>query len=384
MRNQEYWMKRNQMRDKARAHTEEMSVKYAAEIEDCVNRTVLYDCSNIVPKSSGRIPVCEVMPLDVVSAIFSTEIDKVSQGKVCVLNFASFKEPGGMFLEGSTAQEESLCHSSFLYNVLSSDRLSLGYEYNKTCLNRALYQDHAFYTPDVVFESGNRLKRCDVITCAAPNFSAANRYCSVTQEENSKVLRQRIRFVLDVMATQNVEYPILGAYGCGVFGQSPKEVAQIFKEELMSGIFPFRRVLFAIIPSDIKTLDAFRSVYDVKIYTSYYNNWKQLDATRKYVPVRISASAPKGFPFCESIPEVYPTWDLLSRYKQGLIDDSVYTKEYLEQLNAVNRQDILARLSQIAQKHQNKDIVLLCWEGKDKFCHRHLLADWLDCEAKEL
>ena len=41
-----------------------------------------------------------------------------SQGKTAVLNFASYKEPGGGFMAGSQAQEESFCHESFLYNVL--------------------------------------------------------------------------------------------------------------------------------------------------------------------------------------------------------------------------------------------------------------------------
>lgn len=64
------------------------------------------------------------------------------------------------------------------------------------------------------------------------------------------------------MAAQNVSCPILGAYGTGVFGQDPTEVAQIFKEELISGAYPFERAAFAIIPSDTKTLDAFKSVFE--------------------------------------------------------------------------------------------------------------------------
>ena len=125
-----------------------------------------------------------------------------------------------------------------------------------------MYQNHAFYTPDVRFFKDNTSRLCDVITCAAPNFSAAHRYCAVTKEENSRILRSRISFVLNVMAAQNVSCPILGAYGCGVFGQDPTEVAQIFKEELTSGAYLFEHAVFAIIPSDVKTLDAFKRVFE--------------------------------------------------------------------------------------------------------------------------
>lgn len=258
MRNHEYWVKKDQKKVIARQHTDEMATNYAAEITDCINRTKLYDFTNVAATKGGRIPVCEVVPLDVVSAI----LNEKDSPKMCVLNFASFKNPGGMFLEGSIAQEECLCHGSYLYNVLSSERLRPAYEYNRTCLNRSMYQNHAFYTPDVRFFKDKASRLCDVITCAAPNFSAAHRYCAVTKEENSRILRSRISFVLNVMAAQNVSCPILGAYGCGVFGQDPTEVAQIFRKELTSGAYLFEHAVFAIIPSDVKTLDAFKRVFE--------------------------------------------------------------------------------------------------------------------------
>ena len=39
---------------------------------------------------------------------------------ICALNFASYKNPGGKFMDGSSAQEECLCHESILYEVLSA------------------------------------------------------------------------------------------------------------------------------------------------------------------------------------------------------------------------------------------------------------------------
>ena len=54
------------------------------------------------------------------------------------------------FLEGSSAQEESLCTQKLLYNVLKEFQDSY-YDINKKCLNRALYLDKALYTPDIEF-----------------------------------------------------------------------------------------------------------------------------------------------------------------------------------------------------------------------------------------
>lgn len=252
---------RKEMRKKAKSHTKEMSKYFDNEIKNCIEQTVLYDNSNILQNEKGCIPECKVVPLDVVTAVFQCRFP----GKICVLNFADFKKPGGMFLEGLSTQEESICHGSFLYNVLSSSELKCVYRQNRKCSNRSLYQNRALYTPDVkFFENDTLTKSCDVVTCAAPNFSSAHRFHCATKEENSRILRSRIKFVLNIMATQNVSCPILGAYGCGVFGQNPQEVAQIFKEELMSGCYPFKYVLFAILPRGShgsEALEAFKRVF---------------------------------------------------------------------------------------------------------------------------
>lgn len=179
--------------------------------------------------------------LDTVSAIFRY---KKKEKRTAILNFASYKNAGGMFLQGSSAQEESLCHASFLYNVLSEFKDY--YAWNDKHKNRALYENRALYSPDVVFTNDSVGTLCDVITCAAPNKSAAQKYCHVSDEENYNALESRIRFVLHIAEKEKVDTLILGAYGAGVFGQDATEVAQIFKRLLIEEFWTFEKIIFAI------------------------------------------------------------------------------------------------------------------------------------------
>lgn len=63
-----------------------------------------------------------------------------------------------------------------------------------------------------------------------------------------------------------------------------------------------------------------------------------------------------------------PKYHFFLKYKEDG-DEShyieCYRKEVLEVLDAQQVYDDLG-----------SNAVLLCWEGKGKFCHRHLIADW--------
>lgn len=62
-----------------------------------------------------------------------------------------------------------------------------------------------------------------------------------------------------------------------------------------------------------------------------------------------------------------PIW-LIQKYKRNP-DSEEYTKHYYEEvLDKLNPEIIYKRLGENA--------VLLCWEGKTKFCHRHIIAKW--------
>lgn len=221
------WENKEERANVAQKHTDEMKQKYSKETAYSIQNTTIYNSDHTFPALSKEVtPKYIVEDLDSVSAIF-----KHHSNKTAVLNFASFKNPGGKFLNGARAQEECLCHESNLYNILSQFQNDF-YTPNLKCLNRSLYQNRALYSKDVLFLHDKQEMKCDVITCAAPNYKAAHRFKGVQPQENYTTLESRVKFVIDIAEDQKVETLILGAFGCGVFGQDPKEVAQLFKKYL--------------------------------------------------------------------------------------------------------------------------------------------------------
>lgn len=237
-----YWEGKAKRAVAASKHTELMKQQFPEEIADCVKNTALYqDPLEIKSVRHQTDPIeMKLVGTDSVNAIFS-----YAEGKTAVLNFASFKNPGGMFIMGSQAQEESLCHASFLYNVLQEFNGSY-YEFNRSHLNNALYMNRALYSPDVVFLKDRKQIKCDVITCAAPNLMGALRTKRVSFEENSKTLESRCRFVIQIAELQQVDTLILGAFGCGVFAQNPTEVAEYLISALKQYGTGIKKAVFAI------------------------------------------------------------------------------------------------------------------------------------------
>ena len=249
-----YWNKKEELARKAQTHTARMAKEYADEIAQAVNKTIVYRGNSLNPSDCQYPEIFGsqgAIMMDSVSAIFLPEL---ANKRVCVLNFASYKNPGGMFLKGSSAQEESLCHESFLYNVLKEFDTTRRQHYaeNRSSLNKGMYTDRALYTPDVRFFHNGQERLADVITCAAPNYSVSLKYGNFTAEDNYKALSLRIDFVKHILAIQKPDVAILGAWGCGVFRQDAKDVIALWCQY---GGVPVERTIHAI--PDRPTFDAF-------------------------------------------------------------------------------------------------------------------------------
>lgn len=195
---------------------------------------------------------------------------KLDNDKVLCLNFASAKNPGGGFLVGSQAQEESLARASNLY--LSLINKMAMYEFHrgrKDCL----YSDNMIFSPEItVFRNDNdelldEPYQVSLITSPAVNAGCIRQKYNKQLSQIEPKMISRIEKVLALALSQKVETLVLGAWGCGVFGNDPEKIASYFAQFLKTdGRFEnvFTKIIFAV-------LDNSKSEQFIKPFKKYFD-----------------------------------------------------------------------------------------------------------------
>jgi uncharacterized protein (TIGR02452 family) len=170
-------------------------------------------------------------------------------GDVAALVFASARKPGGGFLNGAQAQEESIARSSALYSSLRA--AGEFYDYHRSH-PELTYSDRVIYSPRVPVFRDDRGELIgepylvSFLTAAAPNRAAMAGNQPERLGEVPAVLARRARRILAVAAAHGHRRLVLGAWGCGVFGNDPAAVAGIFAGALADCPW-FDRVTFAVL-----------------------------------------------------------------------------------------------------------------------------------------
>ena len=216
-------------------------------------------------RANTRLYLAETMPVPIPAETFATRIEVTNEttfaaarrlhdaGKtVCALNFASAKNPGGGFLGGSQAQEESLARASALYAAIEPQR---DYYCAGRASENALYTDHLIYSPAVpVFrdDEDQLLPQpwpCSIITAPAVNAGALLRNDPQLRGQIAPTMRRRIANMLAVALQHDHQVLVLGAWGCGVFRNDPADVAAWFDEALSTEPFAgaFEHIVFAVL-----------------------------------------------------------------------------------------------------------------------------------------
>ena len=170
---------------------------------------------------------------------FELAIERMKSGKhrslknILVLNLANPVNPGGGVQKGSKAQEEDLCRRSSLSESLFSEKAQRYYDYNRS-LNTYMGSDAIIITPEVeVFKNGknelmDRTETVAVMTCAAPMLKLGIE--GMTEQQYRDMILHRIDGMLIVAAYLGYRELVLGAFGCGAFGNDARIVSDLFDQ----------------------------------------------------------------------------------------------------------------------------------------------------------
>jgi uncharacterized protein (TIGR02452 family) len=242
-----------------------VEVNIADAIGSAVRGTVLYQPDQVEDHRPPRTGATRIGITDESTLSAARRMAEAARDPVACLNFASARKPGGGYRSGAAAQEESLARSSALVACLSA--APDFYEFHNA--NRdPRYSDRIIYSPGVpVFrdDAGGLLGRpyqVAFLTAAAPNASA------ITDPEQRAavpaMLARRAGKVLAVARRHGHRRLVLGAWGCGVFGNEPSTVAGAFAGLLLSGgpfADSFDHIVFAIMDHDPMPGSAFRMAF---------------------------------------------------------------------------------------------------------------------------
>jgi uncharacterized protein (TIGR02452 family) len=195
--------------------------------------------------------------------------------RIGVLNFASATKPGGGFINGAQAQEESLARASTLYSSLMFAPAQAFYTMHKKDKKGGYYTHAMIYSPGVTFfrdDTGGwtEPRTADVLTCAAVNAGVARKtfFGAVggAKEEVriERVMRERMGRILYAFEREGVRHCVLGSFGTGVFQNDVGMVARIWADLLVTPqarfANSFTQVAFAIIGR--KTFEEFKEAFE--------------------------------------------------------------------------------------------------------------------------
>lgn len=226
----------------------------------------------VSPTVHTGISVVEISSIDGIR-LLSNGVHNTARAalRIGVLNFASATKPGGGFLNGAQAQEESLARSSTLYPTLTSPTAEAFYMLHDDDPKDGFYSHAMIFSPGVIFfrdDAGQWTKPCtaDVLTCAAVNARAVSKHSDDSDSASSRIariMRERMARILYLFERQGVRKVVLGSFGTGVFGNDVALVAGIWRELLTADRARFRQsfteIVFAILGRE--TYSTFRRVF---------------------------------------------------------------------------------------------------------------------------
>jgi uncharacterized protein (TIGR02452 family) len=190
----------------------------------------------IVENRKPQITVRVVDTLEAVAHLCTPEpTSPHHRPRVAALNMASPLRPGGGVLSGATSQEEWLCARTTLYPSLREEFYRLP-------------EVGGVYTPDVLVvrkwdEAATEIEKkdwvfVDIVTAAMLRFPDLDKdgvEARYAEEKDRELVVKKMRAVMRILQAKGAEKIVLGAWGCGAYGNPVNEVAKAWKKVLLGG-----------------------------------------------------------------------------------------------------------------------------------------------------
>ncbi len=96
--------------------------------------------------------------------------------------------------------------------------------------------------------------------------------------------------------------------------------------------------------------------------------------------VSIAVGNPRYVKMDLKMKELAPTWDLLQDFRAEKIDEQEYIRRFMKQLEQLDAEEVVKKLKEMAG---DSEPVIMCHCNKESFCHRHIVAEWIEKETGE-
>lgn len=231
---------------------------------DAQPRSTLYQNGDADKLDSSYCPgvpptIIKVTNADTIDTALELAANSFSPKRVCILNMANARSAGGGWMHGALAQEEALCYRTSLsatlrYNYYPLPEKGGVYSPRVLVLRESMKDGHGLMD----MREPKNLPVLSVISVAAvcqpptiiDQHSGRQRYAFGADR---RLMEEKMRVILRIAAKNGHRQIVLGAFGCGAFGNPKEEVADMWKSVFSEAEFAagwWQDVVFAVMDSD--------------------------------------------------------------------------------------------------------------------------------------
>ena len=184
---------------------------------------------------------------------------RLTRKEPAVMNFANRHAPGGGWINGAMAQEEAICFRSSLYLSLHPEKYPLArgegiYSPLVLIIRNSVEQGHRLLFPQTPVQELPRVAAITISALYRPKVRSLQMGSREPKDiyarnEDRNGTKDKMRLALRMAAFYGHRMLVLGAFGCGVYGNPPEDVAHCWLEVLREDEFTgnwWRSVCFAV------------------------------------------------------------------------------------------------------------------------------------------